>query len=436
MNCFECRANMYHLMEQSTDALARQLKEHIASCTDCYNEYERMQDVAALFKNGKELKTPQFLKASVLKEIGKIQSKKSATRIATLKKSAIGIAAILILVLIIPFTGSNSNTARANDLLKSALAALQSLRTMVMNLDVRTEPGENFSYIDKQGVMLPHKITLDIKNNKWRIDKGGRIAMMKNDTTFLYLYEKTDNVAVYFPGNAKGVAGWFRIFLEPEAVLKNEQEEAVRKGSQIKIEEAGNEIHLTVTSKAEGNFFNDFAKNKSVKESDNRREYVFDKQTHLLTSLKVYLLDGKKETLMIAAENIQYDLSLNETAFSVNLPQNVKWEEFKIPTKNDRIDKLSADEVARLILDDISKRDYDTHFEIWDVLPKITIKRLDDNYGGLQIIAIDKAFQSGIYPGYFVRFKAKLKTGKIVDGHLSIRNDNKDGIWMIDGGII
>ena len=56
-------------------------------------------------------------------------------------------------------------------------------------------------------------------------------------------------------------------------------------------------------------------------------------------------------------------------------------------------------------------------------------------YGGAKIIRIGKAFKSGSYPGVFVPYEVKLKSGEIKKFNMAVRNDNKEKVWQVDGGI-
>jgi hypothetical protein len=41
---------------------------------------------------------------------------------------------------------------------------------------------------------------------------------------------------------------------------------------------------------------------------------------------------------------------------------------------------------------------------------------------------------NGLYPGKFVPYEIKLKSGETRKARLAVRNDNPEKIWEIDGG--
>ena len=432
MNCSECKQHVHHLVDNGNDVLAGQLKSHIAACPDCYTEYEAMMDVAGLFKEGKQLSAPASLKTSLMNEITIVEAKKKTGKLATIKKIAMGVAAIFLLVIMIPFFAKNTSAAKATNLLEKAIHALESVSSMIMKMDIRTKGEENFQYIDKDEPLVTQVLTQDFKNKKWRIDKPGRSAFMRNDTTYIYI--KKEKLAIFISGDAKGIMGWFKILLQPTSILREENVQAHQKGSKIEMKEAGDEIFLTVQSKASGTFINDIGRNSSIEESDNRREYVFDKKTNLLKAFKVYLIEKKSETLMLEMKDIQYNVAIESDAFNIQLPQGSQWEAFRMPEKNEKLGALEPEELAKLILTDLSKNDFQSHPEIWGIVPKSLLTLINEKYAGLEMISIGKAFQSGIYPGYFVPCKIKLKDGTIESKNLAIRNDNANKAWMLDGG--
>lgn len=433
MNCSECKQKLHHLLDNGDEVLAGQLKKHLASCTDCYNEYESMQDVASIFKEGKQLKAPPMLKRSILQEVKNTEAAQKSARLASIKKMVIGVAACLILVLILPVFFSKPNQAKATNILSKAISALESVTSMIVQMNIRTDPGENFHYIAKDQPMLTHTLIEDFKKDKWRVDKTGRTVLMKHDTTFMYIH--STHTAVYIPQKGKGMLGWFRILLDPASILRNENMEAHKKGSEIKINETESEINLSVKSKAEGIFVNDVGRDNTVQESDNRREYVFDKKTSLLKSLKIYIIDSKEETLVFETNNVKYNDALNDSLFTIALPPKVKWEEYKIPAGNEKESSFTPEDIVAIVFSDLSKGDFETHKSIWGSLPTSILKLMNKNYEGLEVINIGKAFQSGTYPGYYVPYKIKLKNGNIKNQNLTIRNDNSNKAWMLDGGL-
>ena len=427
MNCSECKEHIYLLVERDGDALTREIEQHIAQCADCRKEYEEMMSVVEALKKGSELKAPTGLKSSIMSEIEK--SEKKTLRFHRTLRMFTKVAAVALLVIGIPLAAMLTRANAAERLISHALKALETVKTMFIEVDARTLPYDNFDYIDKNQGMITHNIYKDFSGDtRWRIDKGERMAVMQRDTTYLYIPKA--NAAVFISRRASGVLGWFGKLLQPSEILQREKSEAREKGYKALVEEKNGQIYLTITSKAEGSFINDYTKNKSITTSDNRREYVFDKQTNLLKSLKIYLLSNGKETLIVDVKKIQYDIPLDDSLFNIKLAAGASWEEYHVaPSANTQISDLKPKEFAALVFTNLSKGDFETHKEIWQ-MPKIMRKIYFKKYKDLKVIRLGEPFQSGQYPGYFVPYEIKLSNGKIKKHHLAIRNDDLNRIWQ------
>ena len=95
---------------------------------------------------------------------------------------------------------------------------------------------------------------------------------------------------------------------------------------------------------------------------------------------------------------------------------------------------ISAGEAARMILDAMGRWD----MEILDTALYYYgnfMEMLEREFKGLMVLSMEKPFKSGLYPGYFVKCRVRLASGVEKDIVLALRNDNKDGVWLLDGGI-
>ena len=229
---------------------------------------------------------------------------------------------------------------------------------------------------------------------------------------------------------------WLQILLDPANILSKEQKSTKDRGSKLTINESNGLLNLTITSKARGNFINDYCKNKSIEESDNRREYTFNNATKLLKGLKIYILDGKKETLIVEITSIDYDLKLDPSLFVINLPVGMEWKEYTQNYTSDTYRNITSRHVAELFFGGMAKNNWKLVGEACDFFMSSSekAKNVKDQYSGLKVIKIGKAFKSGLYPGEFVPYEIRLKTGEIVKHNLAVRNDNPNKTWIVDGG--
>jgi len=219
-------------------------------------------------------------------------------------------------------------------------------------------------------------------------------------------------------------------------ILSQEQKLTKEKGSKLTINEKNGLLNLTITSKARGNFINDYCKNKSIDESDNRREYTFDNVTKLLKGLKIYILDGKKETLIVEITSIEYDLKLDPSRFVINLPVGVEWKEYNQNFTSETFRNITSQRVAALFFGGMARDDWKLVGEACDFFSSTSEKArsVKNQFSGLKVIKIGEPFKSGLYPGEFVPYEIRLKTGELVKHNLAVRNDNPNQTWIVDGG--
>ena len=63
------------------------------------------------------------------------------------------------------------------------------------------------------------------------------------------------------------------------------------------------------------------------------------------------------------------------------------------------------------------------------------MKVLESKYKGVEVKSIGKAQSSGLYAGKFVKCKVIMPDGSKETLMLALRNDNKQGVWVVDGGL-
>jgi nitrate reductase NapAB chaperone NapD len=102
-----------------------------------------------------------------------------------------------------------------------------------------------------------------------------------------------------------------------DKVLDSEIKRAREEGSKLVLtNETGaggrNKLVVTIDANAQGDFTNDWLKNKTITESDNRRIYRFDAETKLLEALKIYIYPEKgKEVLVLEIKDIEYNIDID-----------------------------------------------------------------------------------------------------------------------------
>jgi hypothetical protein len=55
--------------------------------------------------------------------------------------------------------------------------------------------------------------------------------------------------------------------------------------------------------------------------------------------------------------------------------------------------------------------------------------------GGLEVLGLGQSVKSLAGPCMYVPYKIKLSNGEVKKHRLSVRNDNSDKRWIVDGGL-
>jgi hypothetical protein len=248
-----------------------------------------------------------------------MKTKKNQTFTISIRtKKTMSIAAtVAILIIAVPFIWKyNSNIKAASGIFKSSIDATRFVKSMVIKLNVRTMSQDNFEFIGTNLDMVQHTVTKSFeKPVKWRIDKGERIVICDGKNQFLYMPKF--EVAYKGPLNA-GFVDWFQILLDPVKIFEKELSNLNDPDSKVEITETSEGIQMNISSKAKGNFLNDYLKNKSITQSDNRRDYIFDRITKLLKSLKIYIIENGKETLILETISVDFNVPVDNALFSPN----------------------------------------------------------------------------------------------------------------------
>jgi outer membrane lipoprotein-sorting protein len=335
-----------------------------------------------------------------------------------------------------PFIGRNGSSSEAKaavSFLEKSIQASDQIHSMIIHCSVRTDVQDNFALIGKDYPMVAHTITKSFDTPaKWKVEKSGRTVLNDGIGQYLWMPEIKNAIKT---GLGSGMAEWFHILLDPSNILSLEEETAKEKNSKISTRDEGGNTYITITSRAEGNFLNNYMQNKSIAESDNRREYVFDSKTKLLQGLKIYLLDKKKETLIFNLDHIDYNTAIDPSTFTISLPEGIEWSVLDLNVTNANLSSISSKKAAELALEGLSKKDFDSNKELWSEYNFVMLKLIASRYAGLQVIEIGEPFKSGLYPGEFVPFEFKDRDGITHKWKLALRNDNPHKVWMVDGGL-
>ena len=324
--------------------------------------------------------------------------------------------------------------------LAQAAEAVAELRSVHIQARMRTVAHDNFEMIRMDLDFVPIEMWKQFSAPpKWRVEKPKRVVVMDGKAAVQWIRSGIGTNFASKGGPGTGYVIWLKPFLDPHTVLENEQRLAKKQGSQLNLAtvEGPNgrpKQVLTVEAKAQGDLTNDWLRNKSISSSDNRRVYTFDAKTHRLEGLQVYVHDKKQDVLVFEITQIEYDVKIDPALFSLALPEDVVWfEEPKPLPDNQKYQKMAPEEAARAFFQACADEDWDETLKLYPV--SAMSQQMKTWLGGLQIISIGKPFKSGRYPGWFVPYEIKFKSGKSKKFNLAIRNDNSAKRWQVDGGL-
>jgi outer membrane lipoprotein-sorting protein len=447
MKCNECKREMCNLFDSEADkTLIADLKEHLLECSDCLTEFREMEEVMLILKPQSQINAPFLLKQNVLNQVSKDDQKKkhktgrSIIFNSTFKKILTMAAILTVIMAIFPLFNSNNgvmnNSAQAaSSLIKSSIQATNSIETMVMKLNVRTVARDNFSLVGTQNDWVEHTISKSFgKPEKWRLDKGERTVVFDGKNQYLWIPKLE---AGYKAGVNSNFTEWFKVLIYPETILLREQAGTGDNSSKFSMQEKNGELLMTVTSSARGNFINDYCKNKSIDQSDNRREYVFDSKTKLIKSLKVFIIEGEKETMILETKSINYNVAIENSVFTINLPQGAQWKDLTLEStlESETFSNITSKRAAEIIFEAMAKNNWESVDDVFSQFNFVTMKIFKMRYGGLEVIKIGESFKSGLYKGEYVPYEVKLKNGFVKKFKMALRNDNKNKVWLVDGGL-
>jgi len=330
-------------------------------------------------------------------------------------------------------------TASAAQVLAEAADAFEKLRSVYIKAQMRTVEHDNFALIGVYYDFVPVEMWKEFDGTgrgRCRFEKPRRIVVTEGEFDSSLLLIKPNRAA-----KGRGDIGsvrWLKRLLDVDKVLDSEIRMAQQRDSELlltheKGADGADKLVVIVDALALGDFTNDWCKNSSIVESDNRRIYHFDAKTKLLEDLQVYVYpeDGE-EVLVFEITDIQYNIDIDPALFTIELPDNVIW--FEQPKElSQKYQQMPPKEVARAFFQACADEDWDEvlKFKGWSEVPQL----IKDHLGGLEIIEIGEPFKSGLYPGWFVPYEIKLKSGYIRKMNLAVRNDSRAKRYAVDGGL-
>ena len=351
-------------------------------------------------------------------------------------------AAVILIAAFLSLTIGNYGVPNvmANELLESAIQAVQNTHSIYIKSKLRTLPQDNFSYIK-----LDHEfVTVEMWGKQtedgrvfMRVDKPRRQLTVDGKTATMLI---NHNYIVKMKTRHYGVydSDWLIKLINVNELLESELKLAQHDSNHaisIFHDDIQGRKTLVLQRDSQANVSkDDYLRNKFIQDADRTFFYYFDPETKILQGMKLVVHTDEKEFVIFEIEAIQYNPDIPDSQFVLNIPDDaVSYKEPEILPDNEKYVTMTPKEAAQAFFTACAE-------ENWDEYLKFNSEtKVSDGWkqiiGSIEIISIGEPFQSENYGGWFVPYEIKLKSGHIKKHNLALRNDNPAKRWIVDGGI-
>ena len=371
-----------------------------------------------------------------------VQQKARPRRLSYWLGAAASAAAVVAIAITLTL---NSPAYAARKYFSLALVVMQEAKTMIMTGKLRTEAQEPIDYINPQADFVPAtvKVIYDEPMLFSIEKKGGRTVLYKGaESTGNYVYQWSNfnnTLSGWKSQHAGFVNKEMEAILNPRLLLETEYRIAEsNKGTNYEIIEVGELVLVRVATTAQGDYSqSDFRLNTSLAEANTLREYTFDKNSGLLQKLRIVIMIDEKPVTILESESIDYNEPLTVAdLYDKALFDSITFNDMSIRAEaSSPLIGIEADEATEIILKAMQTWDLNILGTAMTLYKGDTMKVLESKYKGVEVKSIGKAQSSGLYAGKFVKCKVVMPDGSKETLMLALRNDNKQGVWVVDGGL-
>lgn len=412
-------------------------REHLTSCPACAEALRTAREALRSVTPRFEPSVPEGLEVRLLDAVhrrataSKTPERRPRRRLVGLLSGVVSAAAVVIVVLTF---GLNTPARAARNRLTQAIASMEGLRSIRIELRIRTSEQENFDYIDPHREFIPHTLeAIYSPRLLWRVEKPGRKALYDGEHTYLWFDSLNDGLIQPYAPDAIGM---LNLLIDPSQLLELERQlTRAHTGARYELRREAEVLYLTVISPAQGDFSqSDHERNTSIIESNTRREYRFDALNGRLLGARVTLLAEEGERALLEIDRITYDAPLDTATLTV-LPEGINWTDQTRNTPSPRLTGIDAKEAARLILAAFATWDNEILDEALRSYGAHARELLQSRYAGATVERLSEPVRSGKYPGWFIPCTLRMGDGSRERIRLALRNDNSAGSWVVDGGL-
>jgi len=350
-------------------------------------------------------------------------------------------AALVIVALGLGMTVLRESTpvASAAVVFQLAADAMGQLTSFHIRVEMRTPPGDNFSTIGLDYDFVPidfwRQYTDTPAGNVWRLEEPGRVVVMDGQRSTMLM---KSSKRVHEASDLSPERYWRECLVEVDKVMAREAQAATGHPTDFAMshepgDDGRDKILITVEAQAkvpEG----DYLRNKYIEGSDHLKIYQFDAETKLLENVEIYVHDGDRDVLVFQVVQAEYNIDLDPELFNLVVPEDAIYTKpLEILPDNDRYEVMTPKEAATAFFTACAEENWE---ELLKFLGQTDVsQRLKDYLGGLEIVEIGEPFQSDPYPGWFIPYQIKLRSGSVKQHNLALRKDNQANRFQLDGGI-
>lgn len=380
------------------------------------------KDIKDFLKPRRDIKASEELHNKVRKAFERNHRQRRVARWLLRGISLGAVAAVLLLVLI-------PNGLSAKEILNEAIHALVNTENVEMVVDIRTQPVENFRYINVDNDFVPHHVYAVSTDSLlcWRVDKGERIAVGNSKNTYTWI--PSLNLGWHIKGDDnENILGYLANFLTPRKILEEELKNCLNnKNGEYKVEKNGKDIILTVHSSPQGNFDNPYMLNSSIGESETVRRYVIDSDSKRLISASVNVIADNREIDVLKVSSIDYDSQRKEI---YKVDPTIRFVEIEMQPTG--LIGLSAEEAASTILNAFAEWNDSILTKVF--IPDVSETAYRERFQGSTLISVGRSFKSGNNNSTFVPYSLKLKDGTTQRHNIALQKTEYGG-WIVVGGL-
>lgn len=354
---------------------------------------------------------------------------------------------------------SPKTTANAAEVMARGVKAAMRLTSVHLQCRVRSAPAENFLQISPKSDFTTVELWKEwAGQGRWRIEKPGRVVVMDGQSTVHFLRPLKSAIKVpAVPGTmvptaqALSVAGetfperwapfdtgWLHAIADIERTLDTELRRAQAKGWPMtvtrEVTAAGVTQAVVTVEASSGLPQGDYLHNKFFDTADTRRVYRFDDATARLQGVQVFLRDAGGDVLVFEVTHIAYNEVFAPEVFQLELPPDVVvgGERPQLAGDDASHAGLTAEQAARRFFEACGREDWAEVSAFW---PLPMDERFQRVFGGLTIVSVGESFTSAAYPGRFVPYEIRLKSGGVKKHNLALKHDRQSARWYLDGGL-